>query len=172
MEKILEGLDFLNFLWTLDEANSILKKISIQSQMNSGIPSKLVKKLLSPFTPLSVIMGPFFFMETGWTMPVPKERFIEVLKIFKRGAKYPLSVAHKKVLVLANGARPHTLIMFRDWLKEKFGDSVTSFNDFELTPHTPDLNQKNLLSLSISRTKYTQGNAGSSQNQRKPSERI
>ena len=102
LEKIEEIPDFLNRLWTSDEAHFHLDgKANSKTNVfrGSSRPNKVATKPLhSPkcmvWAAISArgIIGPMFIEESGAAVAVTKERYVEVLKTFKSELQtlYPL----------------------------------------------------------------------------------
>ncbi|CAM1304959.1 Uncharacterised protein r2_g1479 [Pycnogonum litorale] len=150
LEKIEETPGFLNLLWTSDEAHFHLDgKANSKTNVfwGSSRPNEVATKPLhSPkctvWAAISArgIIGPIFIEESGAAVTVTKERYVEVLKIFKSELQTLYPSLMSKFWFQQDGASSHTSNLSRDWLKKNFGDRVISLKtDFEWAPHSPDL---------------------------------
>ena len=150
LEKMEESPEFLKFIWTSDEAHFNMEgKVNSKTNVFWGTskPQEVATTPLhSPrctvWAAISArgIIGPMFFEESGATVTVTKERYVEVLEAFKSElyALYPSLM--NRFWFQQDGASCHTSKMSRDWLKKNFGRRVISLKtDFEWAPHSPDL---------------------------------
>ena len=85
--------------------------------------------------------GPFFFEnEEGKAQTVNTERYIEKLEMFVqnlRRKRIPL----RDAWLMQDGATPHTSRESLRWLSRHFQERIVSLKtEFELAPHSPDLN--------------------------------
>ena len=152
---------FLNLLWTSDEAHFHLDgKANSKTNVFWGTsrPNKVATKPLhSPKCTVGAvisargIIGPIFIEESGAAVTVTKERYVEVLKTFKKELQTLYPSLMSKFWFQQDGASSHISNLSRDWLKENLGGRVISLKtDFEWAPHSPDLSPPRFFSLGLS----------------------
>lgn len=157
-EKIEEEPDFLDDLWTSDEAHFTLEG-HVNSKNNvfwgSEPPNEVLQRPLhskkcTAWVALSKhgIIGPFFFEDAQENaVTITKERYLEVLHKFweelgvrnrRRGAN---RVKRNIQWFQQDEATPHTATVTLDWLDSKFpGRLISRRRNPEWAPHSPDLN--------------------------------
>lgn len=150
LEKIEETPEFLNLLWTSDEAHFHLEgKVNSEtnvfwgtSRPNEVATTPLHSLKCTVWAAISArdIIKPMFFKESGATVTVTKERYVEVLNAFKSELQTLYPSLMRNFWFKQDGASSHTSKLSRDWLKENFGHRVISLKtDFEWVCHSPDL---------------------------------
>ena len=142
LEKIEETPDFLNLLWTSDEAHFHLDR-KTNSKTNvfwgSSRPNEVATKPLhSPkctvWTAISArgIVRTIFIEESGAAVTVTKEQYVEALKTFNSELQTLYPSLTSKFWFQQDGASSHTSNLSRDCLKKNFGGRVISLKtDFE-----------------------------------------
>ena len=151
MDKVEECQSFLPNLWTSDEAHFQLDG-QVNSKNNvywgSSVPNEVGEKPLhsakvTVWVAMSSrkIIGPFFFeSDSGDTVTVNSERYIEVLNKFWSQLEeiYPTTV-HRQWFQ-QDGATPHTANNSIKWLEDHFKSRVVSRRcAMEWPPNSPDL---------------------------------
>lgn len=152
IQKSSNSANFLDFLWTSDEAHFHLHG-RVNSKTNvfwgsnkpdevASIPLHSPKCTVWAAISSKGIVGPVFFEDDeGETATVNKERYVDVLNTFKGEltSRFPSWYA-SRWWFQQDGASPHTSKLALEWLKNNFGDRVISLkSDFEWAPHSPDL---------------------------------
>ena len=136
MEKIESTKSFLSHLWTTDEAhfhldgqvnskNNIFWGSSRPDEVNE---TPLHSQKVTVWCALSMkgIIGQLFFEESGQTVTVTKERYVDVLNKFWDELETRYHTYIPKSWFQQDGATHHTANITINWLKEHFKHRVVS----------------------------------------------
>ncbi|KAI6659460.1 hypothetical protein LOD99_10776 [Oopsacas minuta] len=136
VDKIEKTKNFLQLLWTSDEAHCYLEgavnsKNSIywgSQRPNEVITKPLHSKKVTVWCAVSEkgIIGPYFFEENGMTTSINSERYFVMLERFLEDLKRLFPSNWQKMWFQQDGASPHAAQKSLDWLRVHFKSRIIS----------------------------------------------